>query len=229
MKTLKLILVASMLLAAPLAGRAETPQAQLETYYRHPTPDAVPALVFSLNREGYFNRDQNVATSIGFLATVFAHNPDRVPAWLNDFRALPPRTQRLLAAALWQSGHPLGAEKLRTLGRNSPLAEEIERLVDTPSTSVAQTPVQSTSSMNLQWGAFLASGDERYVLNILNAIGTNQPGVDRAARLALAERAAQHPRVMQICQAQLARTPNQAPSELRAALLEATGKPQPRS
>ena len=48
--------------------------------------------------------------------------------------------------------------------------------------------------MNLQWGAFLASGEERHIVRVLDALGTGERSLDSAARLALAQNAANHPR-----------------------------------
>jgi hypothetical protein len=226
MKTLKLLVLSGAILGSSLAARAENAQAWLENYYRNPQPAELARAVHALSREGYFEQPRNIPVAIGFLSTVFAQNPDRIEGWLAQTRDLPAKDQRLIAAALWQSGNPLGTDALQRLGQSSPVRDEVLRLANTPGQSVAATPVHSPSSMNLQWGAFLASGSERHILNILDAIGTNQPGLDQAARISLAQNAATHPRVLEICRAQLARMPVEPRSELRAALLEATAQPR---
>jgi hypothetical protein len=86
-----------------------------------------------------------------------------------------------------------------------------------PST-VAETPVLSESSLRLQWGAFLATGNDRHVVAMLTALGTNQSDLTIAVRYALAESAAAHSRVLDICRAQLSRQPEAIRSEIRAAL-----------
>lgn len=229
MKTLKLLLMAGLALAFHSSLRAEiSARAWLETYYLDPQPDEVPRAIRRLSNEGYFDKPDQTAIAIGFLATVFARHPDRVEEWLVQLSGLPSRHNRLLAGALWQSGHPLGSDALRVLGRNSALREEIERVANLPAQPVLDTPVRSASSMNLQWGAFLASGDERHLLAIFEAIGQDEPGLTANARAALAENAAAHPRVLEICRAQLERQPAEVRSVLRAALQ--MGKPTaPRS
>jgi hypothetical protein len=79
--------------------------------------------------------------------------------------------------------------------------------------------------MNLQWGAFLASGNERHVVAILDAMGADRPGLDIAARQSLAVNAVAHPRVMEICRVQLDRQPESVRAEIRAALKAAGSKP----
>jgi hypothetical protein len=218
MKTLKFIFVAGLALASSLAARAEiSAQGWLETYYLNPQPAELGRQVHRLSTAGYFEQSNHVAIAIGFLSTVFAQNPDRVDGWLVEFTDLPQRDHRLIAAALWQAGDAKGAELLRQLGSSA----AVLRLAGTTSDNVADTPVRSPSSMNLQWGAFLATGDERYIVNVLAAMGTGLPALDSAARYALAENAAAHPRVLEICRAQLNRQPEEVRGLLRAALDDA--------
>lgn len=222
MKTLQRLLLAGFALASTAALRAEvSAQAWLETYYLDPQPAELPRAVQNLSREGYFDRAENTAVAIGFLGTVFAKHPDRVDGWMQQLAQLPAKHQRLLAAALWQAGNPLASDLLRKHGQTSPVRTEVEKLASMPSQRIADTPVRSTSSMRLQWGAFLASGDERHIVSILDAFGLNEPALNSAARMSLAQNAAAHPRVMEICHAQLERQPEEIRSELRAALNQA--------
>ena len=230
MNLYKTLLLTSLVLAAPLAGRAEiSPAAWLETYYLNPAPDELPRAIKRLAQSGYFEQPGHVALGIGFIATVFAQNPTRVDDWLLQLNGLSLSHNRLIASALWQAGHPLGPELLRLLSQNSPLRAEVERLADLPSQPIAETPVHSESSMNLQWGAFLASGDERHILCILDAIGLDEPALTARARLALAQNAAAHPRVLEICRAQLERQPDEVRGVLRAAVNAAEAAQGPRS
>lgn len=228
MKTLKSLFVTGLVLASSFAARADvSAQAWLETYYLNPQPEALVTRVRSLSREGFFEQPGHTALGIGFLATVFANNPARVEGWLADFRGLPARHQRLVAAALWQAGLPVGSDLLRKLSADSAVRTEVLQLANTPAQLVSDTPVRSSSSMNLQWGAFLATGDERHIVRVLDAIGTGERGIDTVARVALAQNAAAHPRVLEICRNQLDRQPEEVRSVLRAALQDAAvSKPQ---
>ena len=226
MQALKSILVAGLALAASYSARAESSgQAWLETYYLNPRPAELSQAVHSLSSAGWFEEKGNTAMAVGFLGTVFAANPDRINGWLENLADLPLAHRRLVAASLWQAGHPYGAELLKRLGGNSPVRAEVEQLAARTSLSVAQTPVASPSSMNLQWGAFLASGNERHVIAILDGMGTDRPGLDLAARQSLAQNAVAHPRVLEICRVQLDRQPESVRAELRAALNAAGSKP----
>jgi hypothetical protein len=218
MKTLRVSVITLLVFGAARLHAGISAQAWLETYYLNPQPAELPQAIQQLSAEGYFDRPANVPIAIGFISTVFAQHPKQVDPWLTQLSGLPLKHQRLLAAALWQSGHPLGAELIPLLGQFARNRAQLDSLASTPSPLILDTPVLSPSSMNLQWGAFLASGDERYIINVLDAIGTDQPGLDAAARVALAQNAAAHPRVLEICRTQLDRQPEEIRSVLRAAL-----------
>jgi len=143
-----------------------------------------------------------------------------VPAWLNSFRDLPASHQRLVAAAAWYAGTPAGEARLRQLAKQSSpeVRTEVNGLLASKAPALRNEPVLSESSLNLQWGAFLATGEQQYIVNALAALGADQPGLSSAARIALAEKATAHPRVYEICQAELARQPAGVRDQMQAAL-----------
>lgn len=219
MKFVKTLLVASLALASSLAARADnSAQAWLENYYKNPQPDLLVARVYDLSQVGYFNGAGQPAIAIGFFAEVFAQNPAKVDQWFASFGDLPQSEQRLLASALWQSGNAKGRSELLRMSADSSIRTQIARLAAEPVMPVASTPVRSASSMNLQWGAFLASGNEQHITSILAALGRGERDLTDTARYALAEHAAAHPRVLAICRDQLDRQPASVRTELQAAV-----------
>jgi hypothetical protein len=199
----------------------------LSHYYEAPQADQVVPAVFALSRSGYFEGSGQPATAIGFLSAVFAQNPDKVDGWMAAFRNLPMAHQRLVASAFWYSGLPGSDRPLRALARNSnsEMRGEIEHLLAQGATPVRETPVLSEGSLNLQWGAFLASGDQQHIVNALTALGSNEPGLSTVARYALAEKAATHQRVYEICQAQLAHQPANVRDQMQTALADVKAQP----
>jgi hypothetical protein len=207
--------------AVPAVAAANRDWAQwVSHYYEAPQPDLVVPAVFALSREGYFEQAGQPATAIGFLSTVFAQNPDKVAGWMRSFRDLPVAHQRLAAAALWYSGLPGSDRELRMLARQSSpeLRAEINQLLAQGAVPVRETPVLSESSLNLQWGAFTASGEQQHIVNTLAALGSSESGLTSAVRTSLAQKAAGHQRVYEICQAQLASQPAGVRDQLRTAL-----------
>lgn len=232
MKTLKFVLAASSLLAASQlfastaavgAATRSAGEQWLAHYYQNPQPEKLPLAVHQLSRDGYFEQAGQPATAIGFFATVFAQNPQNINYWLNETKDLPNSHRRILAAAAWQAGSPRGLTLLREMSANdgAELQKEIAALLEKGPTPVASTPVRSESSMNLQWGAFLANGSEQHIVAVLSALGSGEANVSTAARYSLAQNAVEHRRVVDICRAQLDKQPEAVRSEIRAALNEA--------
>jgi hypothetical protein len=222
----------ALLLAFTTSVRAVSPSSAetwLNNYYQHPAPERFESAVFELSRSGYFEKSGNVPLAIGFFATVFAQNPERANKWMSVSRVLPVAHQRILASALWYSGNEKGASHLRSLARSADpeTKNEILTLVSqTP--DLSQTEVQSVSSLNLQWGAFLASGDTTPVRNILAALGSQDSDqLSQNVRWSLAQNAVQHPRVLAICRDELTRQPNEIRETLRAVINDSEARRQP--
>jgi len=211
-----LVLLQSTVQAAPPSA-AET---WLNHYYENPQPERFVTSIYELSGGGYFDRPGHVALAIGFIGSLFAQNPERVDEWVMMCRGLPRAHQRLMASALWYSGSRKGVEYLRAYSRvvDQEMRVEIEQLLALKP-DLLESEVRSVSSMNLQWGAFLATGEARHITKLLAALGSDQPGLGAAVRLALAEQAMTHERVYQICQDEVARETGAAREQVRTALV----------
>jgi hypothetical protein len=227
MKTLKSLLAAGTLLAAVTPGFASGEAASdsraerwFSRYYENPRPDDLLTALHQLSAAGFFERPGNTATALGFFTEVFAQNPQRVGQWLRLTADLPEPHRRILAAAAWQAGLPRGHALLREFSQRDDDAVRIQinDLLRRGPAPVADTPVRSESSLRLQWGAFLATGNDRHVIAMLQALGTNEPDLTLAVRYAIAQNAANHGRVLDICRSELSRQPEAVRSEIRAAL-----------
>lgn len=213
--------------ASPSSASAHESWNWVSNYYQNPRPADLLTAVHSLSRTGYFESLGQPAVAIGFFSAVFAQHPQNVNFWLAETRDLPEAHRRILAAAAWKAGHPAGARLVNELGvaADTNVRRELAALLTNGTTPVADTPVLSASSMHLQWGAFLGSGDERHIVSVLAALGSDQPGLATSARFALAQNAAAHPRVMNIVREQLDRQPAEIRAEIRAALNGAAAQP----
>ncbi|AOS45722.1 hypothetical protein Verru16b_02809 [Lacunisphaera limnophila] len=225
MKNAKLLisglsLALTLAAAAPVAAATTDWSGWMENYYLNPEADKVVPAVYALSRSGHFEQEGQTAAAIGFLGAVFAQNPDRAADWMYQFRQLPAAHQRLVAAALWYSGLPEGVEVVRQAaqGTSADIRTDVENLMAWQQPVLSETPVQSVSSLNLQWGAFLASGNPQHIVKVLAALGSDQPVLGTQVRMALAEKALAHPRVYEICQSEIARQPEGVREQLRTAL-----------
>ena len=131
-----------------------------------------------------------------------------------------------MASALWYSGSRKGVDYLKAYSRvvDPGLRVEIERLL-AMKPSLRDADVHSMSSMNLQWGAFLATGESSHITKVLAALGSDEPGLSAGVRLALAEKATAHQRVYQICQDELTRQTAEVRGEVQTALANVKARP----
>jgi len=222
MKTLRILFAASVSLAAFSALQADNSFGRqwMDTYYQNPRPDDLLAAVNSLNDSGYFDSAAQRNTAVGFISMVFQQNPQNVDQWLRDGdKQLSDQPRRILAAAAWLAGSPGAARQLRALSFGTSSRYDVAQMVASGSQPVVgDIPVHSEAAMNLQWGAFLVTGEPLYISNVFAALGSDQPGLATSARYALAEEAATNPRVMEICQHELQRQPTAVAAEFRATL-----------
>jgi hypothetical protein len=235
MRTYRQILssgLVSVLLAFATGAQAagtSTAEAWLNNYYQQPAPDRFTSAVYELSRSGYFEQPGHVPLAIGFLASVFAQNPERADEWMGVSRVLPVAHQRILASALWYSGNAKGSAYLRALAESSStgVRKDVKEVVaSTPDLRAAE--VRSVSSLNLQWGVFLATGEKTPIRNILAALGTNDNAqLTQDVRWSLAQNAAQHQRVLAICRDELSRQPNAIRETLRAVINDTESKQPP--
>lgn len=191
----------------------------MDHYSQNPQPQELISAVLSLDQDGYFQSAAQRDSAIGFLSVVLRQNPNEVAFWLRTSnRVLSEQPRRILAAAAWFAGRPEAGPQLQKIAFASERAE-IDRLVaDGRQADIAAIPVSSEPAMNLQFGAYLASGDQRYIGNIFAAFGSNEPGLTNAARYTLARNAVEYPRVLEACRSELARQPSAVRAQFEAAL-----------
>ncbi len=231
MSSLRLLIVTGLAAVSFVSAHAgSSAQSWLENYYQQPAPERFTSAVFELSRSGYFEEPGRVPLAIGFLASVFAQHPDRADEWMSVSRVLPVSHQRILASALWYSGSEKGATHLRALARNAsaPVRAEVESLLASHRPDLRDAEVLSAQSLNLQWGVFLATGEQQPVRNILAALGTStNDQLAQDVRWSLAQNAAQHQRVLAICREELSRQPNAVRETLRAVIHDTETRRQP--
>jgi len=200
--------------------------AWFDGYYQNPRPQDFLMAVHSLSASGRLDDASQVSTAIGFFATVFESHPQKVETWLARTRGLPEAHRRILAAAAWKAGHTSGARLLREMSSNDDaLNAEIVALTRQAPSAIADTPVLSASSLNLQWGAYLASGDARHIVAIVSALGSQQPGLGQSAVRTLARNAVSHPEVLAICRAEMERQPAAVREMFSTALAGGANRP----
>jgi hypothetical protein len=233
MKIARLFLAASASLVAlstlsAMESDSHFGQRFIHNYYKNPQPQDLIAAINNLDQNGFLDTAANREQAMGFLSVVFQNNPAEVTGWLEtSSRVLQDRAQRLMAAAAWFAGYPQGTAQVHRLASRASDAVQQQTegvIAHSRPTPVAAMTVSSEPTLNLQLGAFLASGDRQYVDNIFTAVASEEPGLSSSAKFALAQSAAADPQFMEVCQTELARQPASVRQSFEAALNETNAR-----
>jgi hypothetical protein len=177
-------------------------------YYMHPQPDLLaPALIYA-DANGLVEKGEAPLTA--FVSRVFAQNPKRVGPWAEQLNAaLSPKSKPMLWSALWWSNTVEGKEQLNKLAQSLPAKSQdmILAQMAKPAVPIETMEMKSPEVLDELWGAFSATGDEKYVSRLMGALpwiydpsgDFNKLSIGGAARWSLTSNAQQHPKVMKLC------------------------------
>ncbi len=177
-------------------------------YYLHRDTASVVPAIRQMFKQGWFEKDTAVAPLAAFWASVFYQNHKQVETWLRGLNDLTFDQKKYLWMAVHLSGVPESQDLLKKIRQeNGPeTAKFITELLAEERQNVVDMPVTGPAVLDMFWGQFVASGDERCVRRVIAALYYLQETEDLAkmliggaARWSLESNAAQHPRVLEIC------------------------------
>jgi|SRR5208282_113733 hypothetical protein len=199
-------------------------------YYQHPQPDITVSAIEFMSREGTLSKAAAQPPIAAFLAQVFAQNPEKVQGWQTRLSAGGEDESRMMALAFWISGNePL--LKAMAGGPSASVAEYAKKLLSDRAPDLLKDEITNAGFLDMLWGSFFATGDEQYVLRIISAVPLAKTEGDvtkmligGAARWSLTSNAVQHPKVMEICEAELKRLPDDQKPALQEVIKTAREK-----
>jgi hypothetical protein len=176
-------------------------------YYLHPQPDLlVPALKYA-DANGLVDKGQAPLTA--FVSRVFAQNPQRINEWMGQLDGLSSTSKPMLWSALWWSNSLEGKKALDALLQtlNEKQASMVIAQMAKPAQPIEKMEINSPEVLDELWGAFSATGDEKYVQRLISVLpwatatdnDYNKLTIGAAARWSLTSNAQQHPLVLQVC------------------------------
>lgn len=216
------------LLPADNSKKAEMSEAELNDfmvhYYLHPDPAKVSRAVHTMHKIGYLQKESAGAPITSFLSQIFRSSSSAIETALADFSSYAATEQQVLLRALWLADTAQSKMTLQKLLAGNDNAELLKSIPP----KIEQLPVESPDVLDMLWGAFLATGDEKYVIQVISVlpystIKGNIPHllVGGSARWSLTSNAVQHKRVLDICEAQLEKQPKEVKEILSEVIAEA--------
>jgi hypothetical protein len=180
-------------------------QRWMEFYYLHPQPELlVPALHFA-DSSGLVKQGEAPLTA--FVSRIFAQNPKSIAGWTASLSDLSPASRPMLWSALWWSSTIEGKEQLNKLATSYPNPRDQDAVLSQmakPSEPVDQMAMNRPEVLDELWGAFSATGDEKYINRLISTLPwlTDNGGdyikltIAGAAKWSLVSNARVHPKVL---------------------------------
>lgn len=200
-------------------------------YYLHPSPEKVSQAIQTMHKMGYLQKESASAPITSFLSLIFRSNATAIEAALSDFSSYSPAEQQVLLRALWLADSEQSRafiQKFLAVQDNKTGNANADYLKSTPP-KIEQLPIESPDVLDMLWGAFMATGEEKYVTQVISVLpySTIKGNIPRllvggSARWSLTSNAIQHKRVLDICLSQLDKQSKEVMEILSEVISEAT-------
>ncbi|MBN1663718.1 MAG: hypothetical protein JW943_08960 [Deltaproteobacteria bacterium] len=180
-------------------------------YYLKPSPDQIPVMLDALSLPGFITWPESIASYAGFFAEIFQQNQSRARKWVRNVNPAGKSQALLLLYAIALSDVPGKARLLERLQTTSGVDLSSGPYPHLVNISIASLSPASAADLDLLWGAFMASGNDHHVKKIIEALKFIDAEGDRstfmlgfAAYWSLSSNVAQHKKVRDICESELA-------------------------
>ena len=140
-------------------------------YYKKPSPKEFPNWLKRLSSEGLLKDEKKQFPFLGFAATVFAANADKVSEWTRTIDALPQRDRKTVLIALWLSNTEESHNALSDISRKNLLQIQNYFNLQTQRLPPSLDTIDKYwGFLDIQWGRFLASGAKKPIINITSVL-----------------------------------------------------------
>jgi hypothetical protein len=209
---------------APATGPSEALGALTEwmmTYYQHPSPDRIPEVLAAIEP---LTKDPGGAMfAVGFLSAVFEDYPDKIAMWTKNLDAMAEPQRKYVLRAVWFAATPEAQEVLLNVGRDKLIGYFKIDMSSRRAFPADERMINFAADLDYYWGRFFARGSDVPLRRIIAALPwqQNKPittpitddekklatrwAMGAAAQWGLTANARRHPRVLEICKAELAK------------------------
>jgi len=222
--------LATLALAAAPA-RAHPIQDWVTYYYLDKDASQVVESLRDMAQDGALGAGPQEAPLASFFSEVFRASPQQAVGWI-EAAQLDAESRKPLIKALWLAGLEDEAAKLARLD-GWPKAD-LEKLRKPPPDRYSFR-ISDPSHLDMMWAAFMATGDSRYVLRVIDVleypVAPGEAGMPAlllrsSARWSLASNAFQHELVLRACRDEAARRSGSTREILLGVLEEVPQKAQ---
>lgn len=185
----------------------------LTYFYLRPRPDQFVQVYRAIAEGLEFQVDANFPSLSAFFGHVMRQYPERIGKWSEDLSSLPVSYLPILYYSLGMADTDESREALKRLADKTTGTDQriIYRVLGQGLPSSLTMEVRTGKDLDMLWGAFLATGDSRYVRRVIETLGKNIPVTAKgegivlggAAEWSLRSNAWSHSRVLETCRAEI--------------------------
>lgn len=199
-------------------------------YYLKPDQSRVPDAFVYMSKAGLLDGKNVTSSLFGFLAGIFSQNPKDVPSLLRRLETLERKHLGIVVLGLWYANLPESQQWVHSILKAHPeLKNDFAYLKEGSPVGLESIPLeQGPWVLDALWGNFVATGSKIPVMRIASALpwvdvrgDANRLLVGGAARWSLISNAAQHKRVLEICENEAKSQPKDVREKLQEAIVEA--------
>lgn len=144
----------------------------IDNFYLNKNITHIPSSIHFLDKRNSPNISSIENEVIGFFSEIFSQYQQHIPEWLVEIEKVEnPNFKNFLWSALWFSrtteGEAYLKKKLNTLSGME--KDNLQNLMSGKSPDLKLLTPNSPYENDMAWGAFFASGDTVYVINLINA------------------------------------------------------------
>jgi hypothetical protein len=187
-------------------------------YYQKPEPERViPSLRYVAQELGLTAGEASERSGlVAFYGAIFRQDERPAASAFQDLSALAERSPEFLWQVLWFAGTPGTRSLLDSLGPppKSPRRAQWEELRKAVPPDPLTMEIADPGVIDVFWGSFFATGDERFVLRVIGALPLTRSEHDAqkiriaaSAETSLVSNARRHEKVLGICKARLGKEP----------------------
>ena len=199
-------------------------------YYKNPEPAKIPPAIKYMSDARLLDDNSAIPPIFGFLAGTFRNNPEKVSAWVEELSSLREPHLSVVLFGLWYADLPDSRKHVYAILDVHPqIKEQYEFFYTRSPTKVEDIPLEKGAwVLDALWGTFMATGEKAPVVRIMTTLpwidvkgDANRLLVGGAARWSLTSNAAQHEKVLEICEDEVARQPDHIAEKLHEVIANA--------
>lgn len=199
-------------------------------YYLRPDPSKIPDAFIYMSQIGLMDSKNATPSLFGFLAGIFSQNPKDVPSLSKRLKVLEEKHLGILILGLWYANLPESQREVQSiLEAHLDLRKHFAYLNEGSPVGLESIPLeQGPWVLDALWGNFVGTGSKIPVLRVASALpwvdvrgDTNRLLVGGAARWSLTSNAAQHKRVLDICETEARSQPEDVREKLQEVIAKA--------